>query len=254
MMNLSALDGLRSHALRPVTRTLRLVIILAAAALMSPEAVRAQETAAAGGYGDTLYPYVHEYDQVLVYKIAVDYCPANPMPPLNAAQTLDVIRRIDNLTRGIPKIAYLVGWQYRGHDTGYPALDKVNQRLKRPEDADALDSLRWLMREGPKYHTLVSLHVNFSDCYLDDNALGPYYKERDIIVRNGDGTHRQGYAWCDHMAYRARIRLKRSRSARCSPCSRSWRPPARFTRTPGTASMTRTTESPMPWTVRRCAR
>ena len=203
MMNLSALDGLRSHGLRPVTRTLRLVIILAAAALMSPEAVRAQETAAAGGYGDTLYPYVHEYDQVLVYKIAVDYCPANPMPPLNAAQTLDVIRRIDNLTRGIPKIAYLVGWQYRGHDTGYPALDKVNQRLKRPEDADALDSLRWLMREGPKYHTLVSLHVNFSDCYLDDNALGPYYKERDIIVRNGDGTHRQGYAWCDHMAYRA---------------------------------------------------
>jgi hypothetical protein len=170
---------------------------------MLPSSVGSQETATAGGYGDTLYPYVHEYDQVLVYKIAVDYCPANPMPPLNAAQTLDVIRRIDNLTRGIPKIVYLVGWQYRGHDTGYPALDKVNERLMRPEDVSALDSLRWLMREGPIYHTLVSLHVNFSDCYLDDNALGPYYKERDIIVRNGDGTHRQGYTWCDHMAYRA---------------------------------------------------
>lgn len=163
---------------------------------------RAQSPSAAGGYGDTLYPYVHEYDQTLVYKIAVDYCPANPMRPLDAAQTLDVIRRIDNITRGIPKIVYLVGWQYRGHDTGYPALDKVNEHLKRPADASALDSLRWLMREGPRHHTLVSLHVNFSDCYLDDNALGPYYKERDIIVRNGDGTHRQGYTWCDHMAYR----------------------------------------------------
>ncbi|MGZ7065319.1 MAG: endo-alpha-N-acetylgalactosaminidase family protein, partial [Candidatus Aminicenantales bacterium] len=166
-------------------------------------AARAQSMSAAGGYGDTLYPYVHEYDQILVYKIAVDYCPANPMPPLDAARTLDVIRRIDNITRGIPKIVYLVGWQYRGHDTGYPALDRDNEHLKRPEDATALDSLRWLMREGPKHHTLVSLHVNFSDCYLDDNALGPHYKERDIIVRNGDGTHRQGYTWCDHMAYRA---------------------------------------------------
>jgi len=203
MMNLSALDGLKSFGFWSVTGRLSLVIVLAATALMLPSSVGSQETAAAGGYGDSLYPYVHDYDQVLVYKIAVDYCPANPMPPLNAAQTLDVIRRIDNLTRGIPKIVYLVGWQYRGHDTGYPALDKVNERLKRSEDANALDSLRWLMREGPKYHTLVSLHVNFSDCYLDDNALGPYYKERDVIVRNGDGTHRQGYTWCDHMAYRA---------------------------------------------------
>jgi len=202
-MILSAFDGLRSHSLGPVTKMLGLVIFLAAAALVVPKAVWTQETGAAGGYGDMLYPYVHEYDQILVYKIAVDYCPANPMPPLNAAQTLDVIRRVDNLTRGIPKIVYLVGWQYRGHDTGYPALDRVNERLKRPEDTNALESLRWLMREGPKHHTLVSLHVNFSDCYLDDNTLGPYYKERDIIVRNGDGTHRQGYTWCDHLAYRA---------------------------------------------------
>jgi hypothetical protein len=179
--------------------------MLAAAALLFflPAVGRAQDISAAGGYGDTLYPYVHEYDQTLVYKIAVDYCPSSSMPPLDAARTLDVIRRVDNLTRGIPKIVYLVGWQYRGHDTGYPSLDRVNEHLKRPGDATALASLRWLIREGPKYNTVVSLHVNFSDCYLDDNPLGPYYKERDIIVRNGDGTHRQGYTWCDHMAYRA---------------------------------------------------
>lgn len=161
------------------------------------------QTVAAGGYGDTLYPYVHEYDQMLVYKFSVDSCPASKVPPMNVAQALEVIRRVDQITRGIPKLVYLVGWQYRGHDTGYPSLAEVNDRLKRPGDATALDSLRWLMREGPKHHTLVSLHVNFSDCYLDDNPLGPYYKERDIIVRNTDGTYHQGHVWCDHMAYRA---------------------------------------------------
>jgi len=161
------------------------------------------QAVAAGAYGDTLYPYVHEYDQMLAYKLIVDYCPTSKVPVLNAGQALDVIRRVDRITRGIPKLVYLVGWQYRGHDTGYPSFAKVNDHLKRPQDATALDSLRWLMREGPKHHTLVSLHVNFSDCYLDDNPLGPYYKERNIIVRNTDGTYHQGYNWCDHMAYRA---------------------------------------------------
>jgi hypothetical protein len=179
------------------------IVLAATAAFLRSAAPQSGEARAAGGYGDTLYPYVHEYDQTLVYKISVDYCPENPMKPLDAEQALDVIRRVDNLTRGIPKIVYLVGWQYRGHDTGYPALDKVNEHLKRPGDATALESLRGLMREARRSHTAVSLHVNFSDCYLDDNALGPYYRERDIIVRNGDGTYRQGYKWCDHMAYRA---------------------------------------------------
>jgi hypothetical protein len=168
-----------------------------------PALCQVPQAVAAGGYGDTLYPYVHEYDQILAYKCSVDYCPTSKVPPLNAGQALDVIRRVDQMTRGISKIVYLVGWQYRGHDTGYPSFAKVNDHLKRPQDASALDSLRWLIREAPKYHTLVSLHVNLSDCYLDDNPLGPYYKERDIIVRNTDGTHHQGYNWCDHMAYRA---------------------------------------------------
>ena len=188
-------------------RSLRLMLLGMLCALLVKEALPAlgqvPQAVAAGGYGDTLYPYVHEYDQMLVYKLIVDYCPTSKVLPLNADQALEVIRRVDQVTRGIPKLVYLVGWQYRGHDTGYPSLAKVNDHLKRSQDATALGSLRWLMKEGPKYHTLVSLHVNFSDCYLDDNPLGSYYKERDIIVRNTDGTYHQGYKWCDHMAYRA---------------------------------------------------
>jgi hypothetical protein len=171
--------------------------------LLLPLSLFCQEKVAAGGYGDMLYPYVHEYDQMLTYKIVVDYCPSNPMPARTATEVADIMRRIDNLTRGIPKLVYLVGWQYRGHDTGYPAFDQVNKVLKRKEDSTPLEGLRWVMRQGPRYNTLVSLHVNFSDCYFDDNPLGPLYKERDIIVRSGDGTYRQGYTWCDHLAYRA---------------------------------------------------
>jgi hypothetical protein len=132
---------------------------------------RAGSSVAGGGYGDTLYPYVHEYDQMLVYKLGVDYCPVSKLPPLNAGQALNVIRRVDQITREIPKLAYLVGWQYRGHDTGCPSFAKFNDHLTRQEDSTALDSLRWLMREGPQYHTLVPLHFNFSDCYMDDNPL-----------------------------------------------------------------------------------
>jgi hypothetical protein len=179
-----------------------LSIILPILVFSFPE-LHSQQEAARGGYGDMLYPYVNDYDQTLTYKIGVDYGKTSETAKLDADQVLQVIQRIDNLTRGIPKIVYIVGWQYTGHDTGYPSFLNVNPVLKREQDSSALASLRWLMRQGPKYRTRVSLHVNFSDCYLDDNPLGPKYRDRDILVRETDGRHRQGYVWNNHMAYRA---------------------------------------------------
>ena len=171
--------------------------------LILPHFGLAQLEVAKGGYGDMLYPYEHEYDQLFVYKIGVDYCPQENTPKLNADDVLEVIRKIDNISRGIPKMVYLVGWQYRGHDTGYPSFSEVNPALKRLGDSSALESLKWLIREAIKYNTQVSFHVNFSDVYLDDNILGPVYKDRDIIVRLSNGSYHEGYKWCDHMAYRA---------------------------------------------------
>ena len=43
---------------------------------------------------------------------------------LTCEQALDVIRKVDNLTLGVPKIVYLVGWQYNGHDSKYPAWSR----------------------------------------------------------------------------------------------------------------------------------
>ncbi len=178
-------------------------ILIFLSGMLYGSTLHAQQKTAKGGYGDLLYPYVHDYDQTLTYKIGLDYSKTSDLKKLNAEEALQVIERMDHLTRGIPKIVYLVGWQYTGHDTGFPSFLKVNPVLKRANDSTALESLRWLMREAPKFHTLVSLHVNFSDCYLDDNPLGPQYQERDIIVRETDGRHRQGWMWSGHMAYRA---------------------------------------------------
>src|SRR5579872_1800668 len=94
--------------------------------------------------------------------------------------------KTDNLTRGMPKIIYLVGWQKGGHDHGYPAWDEVNPRLKRKQDATALESLRWLIREARQFHTTVSLHINMVDAY-QQSPLWDEYVKKDIFARDAGG-------------------------------------------------------------------
>jgi hypothetical protein len=101
-------------------------------------------------------------------------------------EALEVIRKTDNLTRGIPKIIYLVGWQKGGHDHGFPAWSDVNPRLKRPQDAIALDSLRWLIREGRKHNTTVSLHINMTDVY-EQSPLWSEYVAKDCLAKDESG-------------------------------------------------------------------
>ncbi|MDR1330956.1 MAG: endo-alpha-N-acetylgalactosaminidase family protein [Tannerella sp.] len=114
---------------------------------------------------------------------------------LNFEQALEVIRKIDHLTLGIPKIIYLVGWQYDGHDSKYPAWDEVNHRLKRPQDRTALESMKWLMEEAFRYNTTVSVHINMFDAY-EDSPLWDTYVENGIIARNADGSLRKGeWGW-----------------------------------------------------------
>lgn len=108
---------------------------------------------------------------------------------MNYVQALDVIRRMDNLTLGIPKIIYVVGWQYNGHDSKYPAWFEGNERLKRPGDVNSLESLKWLMKEAAGYNTTISIHINMFDAY-DDSPLWDTYVKNDIIAKNADGTLR----------------------------------------------------------------
>ncbi len=144
-------------------------------------------------------PQKHQYHQTLTLKLIMAQAGFDGKLKrkdngtsevfLNFEQALDVIRRIDNQTLGIPKIVYLVGWQYNGHDSKYPAWFEVNEKLKRPQDANAIESLKWLMQEATRYHTTVSVHINMFDAY-EDSPLWDEYVKNSIIARNADGSLR----------------------------------------------------------------
>lgn len=144
-------------------------------------------------------PFYRDYHQTLVLKLflgmegkPVERLAKDPLflkehdVLCTFAEALEVIRKTDNLTRGMPKIIYLVGWQKGGHDHGYPAWDEVNPRLKRPQDATALASLRWLIREARRYHTTVSLHLNMVDAYRG-SPLWDEYLAHDCFARDARG-------------------------------------------------------------------
>jgi len=142
-------------------------------------------------------PFYRDYHQSLVLKLFLGMegepvnkpgCKDKYAVLCTFSEALEVIRKTDNLTRGIPKIIYLVGWQKGGHDHGYPAWAEagVNPRLKRPQDATALDSLRWLIREARKFNTTVSLHINMVDAYRQ-SPLWDEYAAKDCFAKDSRG-------------------------------------------------------------------
>jgi hypothetical protein len=148
-------------------------------------------------------PWFHKYDQSLVMKIFLAErtdegkgCKVY----LTFEQALEVIERLDRITCGAPKIVYLVGWQFNGHDSKYPAWSEVNARLKRAQDPSALESLKWLMHEGRKHHTVVSLHINALDSY-EDSPLWQEYLDKDIIAKDKRGAPLKGIVWNGQQSY-----------------------------------------------------
>jgi hypothetical protein len=101
-------------------------------------------------------------------------------------RTMEIVKQVDALTLGVPKIIYLVGWQYNGHDDKYPTFDEVNPALKRPQDNTALDSMLWLIEESKKYNTVTSVHINFADAY-DNCPLMVNYRVNNALIRDRHG-------------------------------------------------------------------
>ncbi|MHC1750236.1 MAG: endo-alpha-N-acetylgalactosaminidase family protein [Cellulosilyticaceae bacterium] len=135
-------------------------------------------------------PYQHNYEKTLMMKVAVSEPSGEPNGTkifLRFEEILDLIEKIDKITREIPKIIYLVGWQYCGHDDKYPAFFEVNPALKRDGDETPRESLIWLMDEALKYHTTVSLHINMTDAYKD-SPLWDTYLAHDLISKKDDDT------------------------------------------------------------------
>lgn len=143
-------------------------------------------------------PWKRPYHQILTTKLALcDRKPDGSVGHIRFTfeQALEVVRKLNRLTPGLPKVIYLVGWQYNGHDSKYPSWAEVNEHLKRPQDPDARTSLRWLMREASeKHNTHLSLHVNMLDAY-PDSPLWDTYVKHDIVCKHPDGSIRWSREW-----------------------------------------------------------
>ena len=157
----------------------------------------------------------HDYSKTYVTKLFLSQAEFDPLHLgrykmrdngkqkvcMNCEQAFEAIKGMDALTLGLPKIVYLVGWQYNGHDSKYPAFFEGNRAVARASDKDPLDSVRWLMREAKKHHTTVSVHINLFDAY-DDSPLFEEYKRADVLAREKDGTYILG-DWGYKVSYAA---------------------------------------------------
>jgi len=146
-------------------------------------------------------PFLRDYTGTLTMKL---YLGDNGKIELTLDEALEAIKKVDHMTRGMPKIIYLVGWQHDGHDSKYPDWNVVNPKLKRPGDATALDSLKWFMDEAEKYNTTISFHINMTDAYQDS----PQWEEfvnKDLIRKEENGELIKGGHWVSGQSYKINL-------------------------------------------------
>jgi hypothetical protein len=132
-------------------------------------------------YPYPLYPFEHDYHQSIVFKLKsrtgsgdVEY---------NVQETLDQIRMIHHLSRGMPIIVYLSGWQQGGFDRQYPDLTRPGEHLMRPGiGSTPLEALKWLIEEAKSYNASVSLHINLQKATAD-NDLYHQYEVEDLLCK-----------------------------------------------------------------------
>lgn len=128
------------------------------------------------------------YRDAMLYKI---FCDAPGSTSYTTfAQALELVRTVHRLAPWQKQVAYLVGWQYEGHDTGYPATDKINARL------GGLDEFRRCVAEAAKLNATLSVHDNFDDAYLNS----PAYNEA-LVARDEQGDVQKGGVWAGGQSY-----------------------------------------------------
>jgi hypothetical protein len=142
--------------------------------------------------------HFHQYHQSLVYKLLV--ATVNGKVHLDPDQVLEVVKEIHRITCGVKQILYLAGWQFDGHDTGYPSWSETNPRLRCGGDANGHESLLRLMREAKAFNAVVSVHVNMSDAY-EHSPLWEIYRKEDLLIRDTEGRLLKGGVWDPGQSY-----------------------------------------------------
>ncbi|MGN0458641.1 MAG: endo-alpha-N-acetylgalactosaminidase family protein [Eubacterium sp.] len=160
---------------------------------------------------NTPLKFNYDYSECMVMKLGMAFPDRENVGKskvlLTFEEALEYIKKIDNITQEITKIYYLVGWQYLGHDDKYPDFFEVNEALKREQDETAWDSFKWLSDEAKKYHSVISVHINFNDAYDNAPSFDDFVKAGALIRKKNGKPHaiekyngRKCYKTC-HKAY-----------------------------------------------------
>jgi hypothetical protein len=115
----------------------------------------------------------------IAYKVFMD-APYLAKPSTTLDQLDKIVTAINHITDGIPQIVYMVGWQYKGHDTGYPSLDKWNERLGPHEKV--YERSAWYQDH---LNTILSYHANIDDAFknskdFDDSIMATDYDQGPV--------------------------------------------------------------------------
>ena len=103
-------------------------------------------------------------------------------PPITTfAETLEIVRAVAKVTGNAKQRVTLVGWQFSGHDTGYPALNQVNER------AGGAAALRKLVKDAAQYNANIEYQINLDDAYPDNPLFDP-----SVLQSNREG---KPYVW-----------------------------------------------------------
>ena len=129
------------------------------------------------------------YNDKYVYGLRCDE-PLFPQPSTTFAQCEDFIARLAALTDNSPQVTHLWGWQFRGKDTGYPAVNEVNPRI------GGYDGMMRLMENARKYNATVTLSDNYDDAYRSSPAW-----DSAAIARRPDGDLWKSRAWTGEPSY-----------------------------------------------------
>lgn len=148
------------------------------------------------------------YDGAVIYKIKCDQPDFDETQYITFDEAIDIVRKVHNYTAGGRQIVYLNGWQWYGHDTGYPDVFTVNERL------GGLEKFKQALKSGEQYNAVISFHDNYDDAYTNSPAW-----EDDIIATDEHGKPKTGGVWGGGQAYiisphkyieRARKRIQRT--------------------------------------------
>ena len=119
------------------------------------------------GYTYPQYPYGKDLSQTLTFKIMLRCARPEDVSNLDMGRVLNYIKQVDCITRGLPKIVILGGFQQDGHDHQYPWWTPINDSFTAPGGLTGKEALLWLMQQARRYNTNCTFHVNPFDAYKD---------------------------------------------------------------------------------------